>query len=211
MHLTADTFLEIVGSLRSDAGCTAMREQRKAPRVGVRGRATIMITPQTSPKVVSVNVRDISAAGIGLLVPEPGLDEGHEFLLLLPKGIRHPKRAVSCTVQRFTQLAESLFSVGAILGNEVPAELVPVVAPSAASPGAAAPTAMPVARLAAMPPPPPRRSATVPAAPARAAHAPTSPVLPIASAPSAIPLDLVQGADARVIDELEARLRAISE
>src|SRR4051812_1159669 len=128
MLLTADTFLEIVGSLRSDVATGGLREQRKIPRVGVRGRATIMIWPRSTPKLVTVNVRDLSAGGIGLLVPERGLDEGHEFLLMLPKGIRHPKRTMSCTVRRFSQLAESLFSVGAIFGSEVPAELVPVIA-----------------------------------------------------------------------------------
>src|SRR4051812_6424729 len=111
MNLNADSFLQIVQSLRSFRSTNGMREQRKHPRVGVRGRGIIMVTSKGGPRLVAANVRDLSAAGIGLLLNESAVNRDEEFLLILPQGAQHAKRAMLCAVKRYSQLAESLFSI----------------------------------------------------------------------------------------------------
>jgi hypothetical protein len=208
MQLTADTFLEIVQSLRSDKSTGGLREQRRNPRVGVRGRATIMVSHRSSPRVIAVNVRDLSGAGIGLLVPEAALEKEDEFLLILPQGIRHNKRAMICTVRRVSQLAESLYSIGALFGAELSAEQMPAMPVVSAKPVSTMAVAG-KARSAATRPTP---AAASPARPIPAAA--PAPAVAAAAAPTiaqGVSADLLQAADADVINALEARLRALTD
>ena len=212
MQLTADTFLEIVQSLRSDKSVGGLREQRRFPRVGVRGRAIIMVGLKTTPRMIAVNVRDLSAAGIGILVPEAALEKEDEFLLILPQGVRQAKRAMNCTVKRVGQLAESLYSVGAVIGVEIPAEQIPVVAAMPAKPAPGSAAAAAAAAKA-------RAAAARPAATSAPGARPVTAVASVATAgkPAELPVshdvsaDLLGGADADVVNALEARLRAMTD
>jgi hypothetical protein len=186
MQLNADSFLQIVQSLRSYRSSNGMREQRKHPRVGVRGRGTIMVTSKGGPRVVAVNVRDLSAAGIGLLLPEAALSRDEEFLLLLPQGSQHARRAMLCTVKRFHQLAESLYSIGAVFLREVPPEQIPAI-------GGQKPAA----------PPPSAAASGLIVSPTKTE---SSDGVSIARGVSE---DMLVGADTTVVSDLEARLRAL--
>src|SRR4051812_13837757 len=82
MYLTASTFEQISGSLRSDA--SAARDQRHQPRVGLRARAKIvpMVLDDKGAAPIDVWVRDLSAGGIGLTCTK-GLPRGSLFTLRL--------------------------------------------------------------------------------------------------------------------------------
>ncbi|QOV91512.1 PilZ domain-containing protein [Humisphaera borealis] len=118
MNLSAETFLQIIKSLRSDDAGTA-REQRKKPRVGVRGRSSIMLPAKSGTRIHPVSVRDISANGIGLLMTEPLVGIGEEFVLMLPSAGQQSKRQMLCAVTRFNKLSANLYSVGASYKHEV--------------------------------------------------------------------------------------------
>ncbi len=105
MLLTADTFLQVTESLRSD-GTGNTHEQRKNPRVGIR----------------------LSATGMGLLTTEPFLKMGQSFILLLPAGGEMSRRAMLCKVKRFNPLSSNLFSVGASFEREINADSLPAEA-----------------------------------------------------------------------------------
>src|SRR5688572_12018854 len=100
MQLTAETFLQIVQSLRTDGMTAGHREARKAPRVGIRGRVEILLPKSKGAQRINVSVRDLSAAGIGLLINEPFLVRGEEFLLMLPGDEDHSRKIVVCVVRR---------------------------------------------------------------------------------------------------------------
>ncbi|HEX8912189.1 MAG TPA: PilZ domain-containing protein, partial [Humisphaera sp.] len=119
MNLSADTFVQIVQSLRSDGGGKNGREQRKNPRVGIRGRVMISIGATQGSRPIQVNVRDLSAAGIGLLHNEP-IPKGIEIVLLLPEANDVSRRAIVCQIRRVQQLSASLYSIGASFVRELP-------------------------------------------------------------------------------------------
>ena len=79
LTLTADAFNQIVHSLKSDEG-RRFNEKRSKPRVGVRGRVSIVLLGNDSvgEKTLPVWVRDVSATGIGILLTEP-LPHGSRF------------------------------------------------------------------------------------------------------------------------------------
>lgn len=186
MQLNADSFLQIVQSLRSYRSSNGMREQRKHPRVGVRGRGTIMVTAKGGPRVVAVNVRDLSAAGIGLLLPEAAVSRDEEFLLLLPQGTQHARRAMLCSVKRFSQVTESLYSIGATFLREVPAEQIPNIGgqkPAAAPPPSAAASGLIIS--------------------------PSKTDGDGVTVAQGVSDDMLNGADSTVVSDLEARLRAL--
>lgn len=134
MQLSAETFLQIVKSLRSDTVGNGGREQRKMPRVGVRGRSTILMPGKTGQRPHTVNVRDISAGGIGLLMTEPLLSVGEEFVLVLPSTGQQGKRQMLCVVARFNKLSANLYTVGASFKHEVPEAGKPATAKGNAKP-----------------------------------------------------------------------------
>lgn len=119
MNLTAETFLQIVKSLRSDVAGEQSREQRKMPRVGIRGRAAITVPSKSGPKLHPVSVRDIAANGIGLLINEPLVSVGQEFILILPSAGEQEKRHMLCQVKRFHKISSNLYSLGAVFQREI--------------------------------------------------------------------------------------------
>jgi hypothetical protein len=187
MNLNADSFLQIVQSLRSYRSNNGMREQRKHPRVGVRGRATIMVISKNGPRIVAVNVRDLSAAGIGLLIPEAAVARDEEFLLVLPQGAQHARRAMLCSAKRFSQLAENLYSIGAVFLREVPPEQIPIIGGAPRTAAVATPMSAVQSGLILSP-----------------AVAPGS-----ANISQGVTEEILNAADAEVVSDLEARLRAM--
>lgn len=121
MKLTAETFQQIVESLHSDPSA-AGREMRKNPRVGVRGRATVVIPGRTASKLLEVTIRDISVNGIGLMLTDP-LKVGEQFVLILPGSNQTSQRAMLCLIKRVVIVSESLFNVGAAFVREVQANI----------------------------------------------------------------------------------------
>lgn len=57
--------------------------------------------------------------GIGLLLTEPMLAVGEEFVLLLPSGGQEEARAMLYVVARIQKLSPNLFSLGAVFQREV--------------------------------------------------------------------------------------------
>lgn len=111
MQLSAELFSQIVKDLVSDNGSDLARQQRCEPRVGVRAKAHILpVGASATP--LPVRVRDLSAGGMGLLVPRE-LAAGQLFLLLLPKAGTHPPLRLACRVMHCHMFAEDLFAVGA--------------------------------------------------------------------------------------------------
>ena len=159
MHLTAEAFQQVIQTLKSDsARQDGAKELRKQPRVGVRGRATILLPGKGGSKTYQVNVRDLSAAGDGLLHPEPLLAEGDQFLLVLPTANETARLTILYSVKRVAKLGPNLFMIGASLVQEIGLSEVRQQ-PAAASRTApvATPTAAPALKLAAaaaFPPPP---------------------------------------------------------
>ena len=117
MKLTAETFQQIVESLHSDPSAGG-RELRKNPRVGVRGRATIVIAGRTASKMLDVTLRDISVNGIGLMLSDP-LKVGDQFVLILPGSKQTAQRAMLCLIKRVVIVSEFLFNIGAAFVREV--------------------------------------------------------------------------------------------
>lgn len=111
MQLSAELFSQIVKDLVSDGLSDLGRQQRREPRVGVSARAHILPIPESATPL-PVRVRDLSAGGMGLLVPRE-LSAGELFLLLLPKAGSLPPLRLACTVAHCQIIAADLFAVGA--------------------------------------------------------------------------------------------------
>lgn len=110
MRLTAETFDELIRSLRSNA--PAGSEKRRQPRVGLRVRAEVMVRdPATGfgGERAEITIRDISAGGVGLLVPRP-IDAGQRFSLVLDGAA---SRSVRCVVMHCRSVGANLFRIGA--------------------------------------------------------------------------------------------------
>lgn len=117
MNLTADTFVQIVQSLKS--GPVAGHEHRAMPRVGVSGRALVMVPGKFAGKLFQGTVRDLSANGIGLLLAEGLVGKGDQFLLVLPEGTEQGRRAVEYVVRRVAKTTGNVQLVGAEFVREV--------------------------------------------------------------------------------------------
>jgi hypothetical protein len=87
------------------------RDARRQPRVRVRTHVAILVrSGQSDVQTVQVQVRDISAGGIGILRSQPmRLDE--PFIALLPRN-NQPDAAVLGQVAFWEPLAERLVAVG---------------------------------------------------------------------------------------------------
>ncbi len=86
MALSAEQFSAILDHLRSDATCGRDSEERVAPRVGLRVRATVTCW-KADHKTVSgkVWIRDISVGGIGLLIHDL-IEKGSLFVIVFEGG-----------------------------------------------------------------------------------------------------------------------------
>lgn len=179
MQLTADTFHEIVQSLRSDGGTAGGgKENRKKPRVGISGRTIIMVPAKSGAKQFPANVKDLSGEGVGLVIAEPLLAAGDEFVMLLPAGVRQGRRAVVYAVRRTSPLGPNQFAVGGRLVREVQMETPPAAAQAKPSPAAARPATAPVAEK--------------------------------GTITQGLSDEMLKGADADTVSELEARLRKLT-
>ena len=158
MRLTAEAFQQVIQTLRSDAARQdGAKELRKQPRVGVRGRATILIHGKAGSRPVQVNVRDLSSNGIGLLHGEPLMAAGDQFLLVLPTENETARLSILYVVKRLAKLSPNLYMIGAGLVQEVGVSEV-------------------------KPPPAAAAARAVPATPPAAAHAPTLTLAAVAMA-----------------------------
>lgn len=81
MDFTAALYEQILETLRSDSD---RREQRAAPRVGLRARVTVYPAPTGGivPEPLQAWIKDLSIGGIGLVMSVP-LEPGSTFELRL--------------------------------------------------------------------------------------------------------------------------------
>ena len=130
MELTAETYRNILKSLRSDARSSKTMEKRVAPRVGLRSKITIVA--DGGPSVVTW-CRDLSTKGIGLVHSIP-LKIGSQFVAMLPTQGKEPLPVVY-TVANCRELSKSLYSIGASLDRiiETAAEEKPAEAQTPAA------------------------------------------------------------------------------
>lgn len=113
MQLTAETYREILRSLRSDTRSNRNLEKRSAPRVGLRSKITIVPAGGGAPIVTCV--RDLSANGIGLVHPEI-MHIGSQFTAMFA-GRGNDTLAVVYTVANCKELSKSLYSIGATVAR----------------------------------------------------------------------------------------------
>src|SRR5688572_21983721 len=118
-RLTADTFEEIVSSLRSDEA-RRVHEKRNRPRVGLRNSLAIFPCPHGVPAAHPVVfwVRDVSAEGLGLVGSQP-FPTDMDFIAEFDRGER-PRLRVQYKVAYCKQLSRGLYSVGARLVKVLP-------------------------------------------------------------------------------------------
>jgi hypothetical protein len=114
LTLTADAFNQIVNSLRSDEG-RRFNEKRAKPRVGVRGRVSIVLLSHdgTGEKTLTVWVRDVSATGIGILLNEP-LAHGSRFAACFHRNADQPL-TLTYVVAHAKTAVKGLYNIGAHL------------------------------------------------------------------------------------------------
>ena len=166
MTLTAAVFKQILSSLKSDTG-RRFNEQRNSPRVGVRGKISILpLTVNQEP--LEVWVRDVSVTGIGLLCPV-AFPAGTRILARFPK-IDDAPLTITYIVAHCKSVSRGLYVIGARLAEMPPRKKPPLSSakPANATPptpakSAAAKSAPAAAKItkespseSAAPPPPPR-------------------------------------------------------
>jgi hypothetical protein len=124
MKLTAETFEELVSSLRSQH--TVDKADRKNARVGMHASAPMIAVDEAGvpPQRHTVNIRDLSVEGINILHNLPKR-QGRPFVIELARMFGNPLK-VLCIVRHCRMVASSpaLYSIGAIFRREVAAEQV---------------------------------------------------------------------------------------
>lgn len=104
--LLAGDVAEILTALRADR---PLSDHRRAPRVGLRARVSIVVRGASKPE--EVWMRNISAGGVGLLHSRR-LVIGDAFLLRLPtRGQQYV--SIQCEAVHCHPMATSLFRLGA--------------------------------------------------------------------------------------------------
>ena len=200
MQFTADLYVQIVESLRSGEAAGGTRDLRKKPRVGVNARTSILIPAKTGARPIPVTVRDLSAGGAGLLMAEPLLADGEEFVLILAQGERQAKRLMVYQARRVSRLSPTLYQVGAQMIREVEGDPLAGTRPPAAAIAPAAPAPKPSvfqsSPASARPAPAPVWQARDVPAPKLASRVQYSP-----------PTDPIPDADLDAVKAVEARLR----
>ena len=122
MQLTVEAIIETLRSLTSDGVGDSPRGRtpRRLPRVGLRMR--IMILPlkgESRPRPAIVRLRNMSPAGLGLMVDEP-MQAGQQFLIRLPRD-RGGSAHLLGVVERCRKLdGVASHDVGATLRLDVP-------------------------------------------------------------------------------------------
>lgn len=112
MHLSAKQFAEIVERLGADAAGVPAGDNRRAPRVALKNRATIIpYVGGVAGKGVGVEVRDFSARGIRFL-HSARFARGEQFVLELLQQGADPV-SILCTIVHCKPTDEGPFSTGA--------------------------------------------------------------------------------------------------
>ena len=125
MNLTAEAFLEVLRSLRSDAPQAQMR-RRRLPRVGVRLRLLILPmgddgnSPRPLPRPVTVRLRNLSRRGIGFVHNQP-LSPGQAFMMTLPREAGGNVHLLG-RVERCRQIDQETWDIGSSIRLDVPRE-----------------------------------------------------------------------------------------
>jgi hypothetical protein len=106
MQLDSALFEQIAAGL--GGGVLSPDPGRREARVDVNARVTLIpLTDSLAAAPFDVNLRDVSAGGVGFLHGTPlGLDE--QFVLLLPDSV-----AILCQVAYYQPVAEGACSIGA--------------------------------------------------------------------------------------------------
>lgn len=107
MALSQAQFNAVLSSLRSDR--LESEEKRRAPRVGIGTRATVLM--HSSRKSFDVYVRDLSVSGVGI-TGHHSMAAGDHFSLLLTRQNEKPAH-VLCEVKYCREPITGLYDVGA--------------------------------------------------------------------------------------------------
>ena len=110
MNVSLDLFHEIVTTLQPQGGALT-GENRREPRVRLGGAIKLIPAPDALTEPVEVQLRDLSASGIGFLYPEKMQLDG-QVVALLPTRSGVPV-AILCTIAYYEPLGENLFGIGA--------------------------------------------------------------------------------------------------
>jgi hypothetical protein len=117
MNLSAELFEAITTTIRGDS----RDEKRMDPRVGLSGKVCIIpLATAVNAKPTMVNVRDLSAGGIGILHTEP-FKGGQQFNLVLKYEKTGQSRMVLCTVRWSRSVGSGLHEIGASFAKSKPA------------------------------------------------------------------------------------------
>ncbi len=112
-EISAAAFESIVRSLRSDVRQSRGSDKRKAPRVGLSGRVTIIpCSPGADRQPVVAMVRDLSTRGIGLAHSAP-LKGGDQIILRFAAAADEPAKVILCAITHSVAVGERLYTTGA--------------------------------------------------------------------------------------------------
>jgi hypothetical protein len=115
VQLSSETFHAIIESLRSDNRGTKTVEKRQKPRVGMRARADIRILGPGGPgDPVTINVRDLSKTGIGLMHNAP-IPAKTRFVLCFDARETNGVEKLTYEVAQCRSFGDGCFAIGARL------------------------------------------------------------------------------------------------
>ncbi len=131
MKLSSELLNHLTLSLGGGSAPEYAGEHRGDPRLGLIGRAMIIPCPaRCGRRPVSVAVRDLSAAGIGI-VHTNRLERGEQFILRIPAAAGgSPTSAVLCTIAHCRPVGLGVYMIGAHYAGLID----PVHAPTANKP-----------------------------------------------------------------------------
>jgi hypothetical protein len=110
MRLSAQIYLQILASLKSDA--LKDRSKRREPRVGLAGEAEFVTVNEFGNRSAGlVRLRDVSRGGIGLLFNQPMAVKQH-FVIRLASHVDEPIWLV-CSTAYCRPIESGQFAVGA--------------------------------------------------------------------------------------------------
>ena len=123
MLLTAEQYEQIVRQLRSEQSRGRNTERRTSPRAGLRAQVRVIPCRTTGDTtVLTARVRDISADGIGLLLPEPLAPGTYLVLTLSTAKRRSATLDLLFLAVRCEPLPNGQYSVGARFQRLITAE-----------------------------------------------------------------------------------------
>ena len=125
MRLSAEQFETILASLRSYDQGNRTVEKRRAPRVGLRMTAMMVRCGRrsadgTAPVASEVNIRNISAEGIGLTLAEP-IGQG-EYVILGFRRSTGELLSILYKIAHCQRLSERTYAVGGRFDRVITAE-----------------------------------------------------------------------------------------